>query len=42
MSDIKVSYDNSFGVIVGCIVLFYNFNNAQYDLYDAIMHWLLK
>ena len=28
-----------FGV---CFILFWNFNEAKYDLYDAIMHWLLK
>lgn len=42
MSKINVSNDNSFGVIVFCIILFTNFDDAKYDLYDAIMQWLLK
>lgn len=42
MSEIKVSNDSSFSVMVLCIILFSNFGDAKYDLYDAIMYWLMK
>ena len=42
MSEIKVSQDNSFAAIVWCIILFTNFDDAKFDLYDAIIHWLMK
>ena len=28
-----------FGV---CFLLFFNFGDSNYDLYDAVMHWLMK
>jgi len=28
-----------FGV---CIILFFNFGDSKYDLYDAIMIWMMK
>lgn len=28
-----------FGV---CFILFWNFGDSKYDLYDAIVHWLMK
>lgn len=44
MSDNKneVNVSSGVGFIGTCFFLFYNFNNAKYDLYDAIMHWLMK
>lgn len=42
MSEKTVTITNGVGFFGACFLLFYNFNNAQYDLYDAIMHWMLK
>ena len=42
MSNITVSRDDGFFVFALCFILFHNFGDNQYDLYDAIMHWLLK
>ena len=25
-----------------CFILFWNFGDSKYDLYDAIMYWLLS
>jgi hypothetical protein len=41
MSDMKVSVDNSGDWLIILIVLFWDFN-GKYDLYDAIMNWLMK
>lgn len=41
MKEMKVSVDNSGDWLIGLIVLFYDFN-GKYDLYDAIMHWMMK
>lgn len=44
MSDNKVTVESqSIWVFIGfCVILFTNFDDSKYDLYDAIMYWLLK
>lgn len=44
MSDNKVTVESqSVLVFIGfCFILFTNFDDSKYDLYDAIMIWLLK
>ena len=38
----EVNVSSGVGFIGMCFFLFYNFNNAKYDLYDAIMQCLMK
>jgi hypothetical protein len=44
MSDNKVTVETeAFWVFIGfCTILFTNFDDSKYDLYDAIMIWLMK
>lgn len=38
---IKVDHDTTAAWAVALFVLFYDFN-GQYDLYDALLHWLMR
>ena len=39
---IKVSTDNSGDWLIICIILFWNFGDNKFDLYDAIISWLTR
>lgn len=36
------NYNSGIGFFGACFFLFYNFGGNNYDLYDAIIHWLMK
>ena len=38
----EVNVNSGVGFIGTCFLLFFNFGDSKYDLYDAIMHWLMK
>ena len=38
----EVNVNSGVGFIGTCFLLFFNFGDSNYDLYDAIMHWLMK
>jgi hypothetical protein len=42
MTDKTVTVQNGVGFLGVCFILFFNFGDSKYDLYDAIMHWLMK
>ena len=42
MADNNVTVRSGMDLFGVCFILFYNFNDAKYDLYDAIVHWLMK
>jgi hypothetical protein len=43
MSDDKtITVRSGMDTVTVCFILFYNFGDSKYDLYDAIMIWLMK
>ena len=42
MTDKTTTVQNGVGFLGACFILFINFGDSKYDLYDAIMHWLMK
>ena len=42
MADNRVTVHSGVGFIGMCIILFVNFGDNTYDLYDAIVHFLMK
>ena len=42
MADNNVTVRSGMDFFGVCFILFYNFGSNNYDLYDAILHWLMK
>ena len=42
MTDSPITVRTGMDFFCVCFLLFFNFVDSKYDLYDAIMHWLMK
>lgn len=42
MNDKTITVRSGMDFVCVCFILFANFGDSKYDLYDAIMIWLMK